>query len=49
MRAVPISLPDDLRKFADDQRGKRYESLAAYIRRLIIEDRERSRDAETAA
>lgn len=38
MKVVPISLPDDLRKYADEQSRKHYESLAAYIRRLIAAD-----------
>lgn len=42
MKAVPISLPADLRQFADKQCQANHESLAAYIRRLILEDQRRS-------
>lgn len=40
MKPTPISLPDDLREYAKSAR-RPGESLAAYIRRLIHEDRER--------
>lgn len=38
MRPVPISLPSDLRRAATATATKNKESLAAYIRRLIMED-----------
>lgn len=41
MKAVPISLPDDLRRYADKQCQANHESLAAYVRRLILEDQRR--------
>lgn len=41
MKPVPISLPKDLRDHADAQCKQTHESLAAYIRRLILEDKQR--------
>lgn len=48
MKPVPISLPSELREFANQQCRKHHESLAAYIRRLIIEDRERTTNEQSA-
>lgn len=41
MKPVPISLPYELRQYANGQCEQNHESLAAYIRRLIVEDRRR--------
>lgn len=49
MKAVPISLPADLRQFADKQCQANHESLAAYIRRLILEDQRRKETANATA
>lgn len=49
MKPVPISLPDDLRKYANGQCKDNHESLAAYIRRLIIEDQRRKDDDHATA
>jgi hypothetical protein len=41
MKPVQIALTEDLRKFADKDRSPTGESLAAYVRRLIHEQRVR--------
>ena len=48
MKPVPISLPDDLRKHADEQCKAHHESLAAYVRRLIVEDKKRKEQLNAA-
>lgn len=45
MKPVHISLPPELRQYADQQARNNIESLAAYIRRLILEDKKRNESA----
>lgn len=42
MKPTPISLPPDLKDKAVQLASSRTESLAAYIRRLIVEDLKRA-------
>lgn len=39
MKPVPVSLPNDLRKYADKQSARKHLSLAGYIRELIKNDK----------
>lgn len=41
MANTNIDIPTDLRDYADKQRAITHEGLAAYIRRLIVEDKAR--------
>jgi len=42
VKQVQIALPTDLEDYAKEKAAKNYESLAAYIRRLILEDKKRA-------
>ena len=41
MKPVQILLPYDLRRFVDTQCRYSHESVAAYVRRLIVEEKRR--------
>ncbi len=41
MKAVQVSLPPELEKYAKEQAKTNFESFSAYIRKLIVEDKKR--------
>lgn len=46
MKQTKVALPPELKKYAEQRAAEGHESLAAFVRRLIVEDQKRSEQVQ---
>lgn len=46
MKQIPIALPEDLREYLERISKLSHESIASYVRRLIVEDKKRGEECK---